>query len=65
MTNRAHRRVHPLSSCQAACCPLVQEHQYEQDRERKVAGLWEEGGCVFTEELGRPINPSTDYRFAV
>jgi integrase len=45
--------------------PLVQlliEHRQEQDRERQLAGqLWTEGGWVFTDELGRPIIPSTDY----
>jgi integrase len=45
--------------------PLVQllrEHRCEQERERLAAGqLWEDGGWVFTDELGRPINPSTDY----
>lgn len=45
--------------------PLVQllrDHRREQDQERQLAGqLWEEGGWVFTDELGRPIIPSTDY----
>lgn len=41
---------------------LVRVHKEEQDRERKAAGqLWTEGGWVFTNPTGAPVNPRTDY----
>ncbi|GAA1981327.1 site-specific integrase [Nocardiopsis rhodophaea] len=42
---------------------LLRAHAATQERERKAAGgHWEEGGWVFTDEFGRPLNPNTDYR---
>jgi integrase len=45
--------------------PLVEllvEHRQAQERERVAARqLWHDGGWVFASEVGRPINPSTDY----
>lgn len=41
---------------------MLKLHRAEQDREREeAANLWQEGGWVFTDVLGRPINPQTDY----
>lgn len=41
---------------------LLRHHQAEQDIERRRAGsLWQEGGWVFTDELGRAVNPRTDW----
>ncbi len=45
--------------------PLVQlliDHRSEQDRERTTARqLWIDSDHVFTDELGQPIKPNTDY----
>lgn len=41
---------------------LLRMHREEQDGEREAAGqLWQEGGWVFADLFGRPLNPSTDY----
>ena len=41
---------------------LLRAHKHQQDAERVAARqLWEDGDWVFASEIGRPINPSTDY----
>ena len=41
---------------------LLVEHREDQERERVAARqLWQDGGWVFATEVGRPINPNTDY----
>ena len=41
---------------------MLKLHREEQDRERRHAGqLWQEGDWVFTNEVGKPINPNSDY----
>jgi integrase len=41
---------------------LLRTHRLDQDAERaRARQLWVEGGWVFTNETGQPINPSTDY----
>ncbi|MDI6104946.1 tyrosine-type recombinase/integrase [Actinoplanes sp. NEAU-A12] len=41
---------------------LLKAHKTEQAAERKKAAqLWEEGGWVITNPVGRPLNPNTDY----
>jgi integrase len=41
---------------------LLRTHKLEQDAERVAARqLWEDGGWVFASEIGRPLNPNTDY----
>lgn len=41
---------------------LLRRHRDAQDVEReKAADLWEEGGWVFAQPNGRPINPRTDH----
>jgi integrase len=41
---------------------VLRKHRDEQDREREIAGqLWTEGGWVFTNPTGGPINHRTDY----
>jgi integrase len=41
---------------------LLRAHKQQQDAERVAARqLWEDGDWVFASEIGRPINPSTDY----
>jgi integrase len=40
---------------------LLREHQAEQDRERTAARqLWHDGGWLFTDPTGNPLNPRTD-----
>lgn len=42
---------------------LLREHREQQDAERELArNLWQPGGWVFATEVGRPVNPNTDYR---
>jgi integrase len=45
--------------------PLVEalrQHKEAQDKERERAGqLWEEGGWVFAQPNGRPIDPRADH----
>ena len=41
---------------------LLVEHREDQECERLAARqLWQDGGWVFATEVGRPINPNTDY----
>ncbi len=41
---------------------LLMVHRTQQDLERdRAAQLWVEGGWVFADPLGRPVNPNTDY----
>jgi integrase len=41
---------------------LLVEHRENQERDRVAARqLWQDGGWVFATEVGRPINPNTDY----
>lgn len=41
---------------------ILRCHRDDQERERRAAGdAWEEGGRVFTDESGQPLNPNTDY----
>lgn len=41
---------------------LLREHREDQERERVAARqLWSEGHWVVANEVGQPINPSTDY----
>lgn len=41
---------------------LLKLHREEQERERQAAGqLWDEGEWVFASEIGRPLNPNSDY----
>lgn len=45
-----------------ALVALLEDHRRQQLEERIRAGsLWQEGGCVFTTLLGRPIAPNSDY----
>jgi integrase len=40
---------------------LVEQHRDAQDKEREHAGtVWEEGGWMFTQPNGRPIDPGQD-----
>ena len=40
----------------------LREHKAAQDREREhAAELWQEGGWVFTQPNGRPIDPRADH----
>lgn len=56
--SRAGRRAIGLP---APLVALLYEHQAEQLRERAAAGdLWQNGGWVFTDELGRPLSNRTD-----
>lgn len=42
---------------------LLRRHREIQDKEREAAqDHWNEGGWVFTDEFGRPLNTNTDYR---
>lgn len=41
---------------------LLDEHAGQQAAERQTAGsLWEDGGWIFTNEVGHPLNPRTDW----
>lgn len=41
---------------------LLELHQVRQDAERDAAGsLWNEGGWLFANLIGKPINPRSDY----
>lgn len=41
---------------------ILRGHREVQERERTAAGdAWQEGGWVFTDETGRPLNTNTDY----
>lgn len=58
--SRAGRRTIGLP---APLVALLREHQAEQQRERVAAGdLWQDGGWVFADELGRPLNSRTDVK---
>ncbi len=40
---------------------LLEQHRQEQDREREHAGtVWKEGGWMFSQPNGRPIDPTMD-----
>jgi integrase len=40
---------------------LIEQHRREQQREREHAGsVWEDGGRMFAQENGRPIDPTMD-----
>ncbi len=55
----AGRRVVGLPD---ALCRILEEHRVAQARERLHAGqLWVDGGWLFTNEIGAPINPRTDW----
>lgn len=42
-------------------CGLLEQHRGEQAREREHAGtLWEDGGWMFAQPNGRPIDPTMD-----
>jgi integrase len=57
--SRAGRRTVGLPAPLSAVLKL---HKEAQDLEReKACQLWHEGDWVFTDEFGRPVNPSTDY----
>lgn len=41
---------------------VLREHRAQQAREReRAADLWEEGGWVFTNAVGRPVHPKVDH----
>lgn len=41
---------------------ILRGHREVQERERAAAGdAWQDGGWVFTDETGRPLNTNTDY----
>jgi integrase len=45
-----------------ALSALLAAHRETQQAERDQAGsLWHDGGWVFTDQLGRPLNPRTDW----
>lgn len=57
--SRAGRRTVGLP---AALIAILKLHREAQDLERETAcQLWRAGDWVFTDEVGRPVNPSTDY----
>lgn len=57
--SRAGRRVIGLPD---ELVEMLKLHREEQGRERRRAGqLWQEGGWVFTTEVGKPVNPNSDY----
>ena len=57
--SRAGRRVIGLP---AALADLLRLHREQQNRDREHARqLWADGGWVFTDKLGRPVVPNTDY----
>jgi integrase len=45
--------------------PLVQallEHRQAQDAERELAAdLWKDGGWIFAQPTGKPVDPRADY----
>jgi integrase len=56
--SRAGRRIVGLPG---PLTELLREHAAEQQRERQLAGdLWQDGGWVFADEVGRPLNNRTD-----
>lgn len=58
--SRAGRRVMGIP---APIVELLRSHRERQDREREHAGqLWQDGGWLFTDEVGRPINTRTDLK---
>ncbi|ADJ42173.1 integrase/recombinase [Amycolatopsis mediterranei S699] len=57
--SKAGRRTWPLPD---QIFELLMRHEERQAREReRAADLWEEGGWIFTQENGRPIDPRADY----
>ena len=57
--SRAGRRVIGLPD---PLTELLRRHREQQDRDRDHARqLWVEGGWVFTDKVGRPVVPNTDY----
>lgn len=45
----------------AQLATLLEQHRQQQDREREHAGnLWEDGGWMFAQPNGRPIDPTMD-----
>jgi len=57
--SRSGRRIVGLPDALSA---LLMTHRENQQAEREQAGsLWHDGGWVFTDRLGRPINPRTDW----
>lgn len=56
--SRAGRRAIALP---AQLATLLEEHRAAQAREREYAGtMWEEGGWMFTQMNGRPVDPTMD-----
>jgi integrase len=46
----------------AALAVLLEQHREAQGMERRQAGsLWQEGDWIFADEIGRPLNPRTDW----
>ncbi|NEA59513.1 site-specific integrase [Streptomyces sp. SID13666] len=42
--------------------PMLKLHREQQERSKENARqLWEEGGWVFTDDVGRPVNPRYDW----
>ena len=57
--SKAGRRLVGLP---AELVELLREHQTRQEVERRAAAqLWDDGGWLFANEVGGPINPSTDW----
>ena len=57
--SRAGRRTFPLPG---ELFNLLMRHKAKQDAEREHAGSeWEEGGWIFTQPTGRPLDPRADY----
>jgi hypothetical protein len=58
----SHSLAGGSSVCLSPLVELLREHLSKQERERMAARqLWSGGGCVFANEIGQPINFSTDY----
>lgn len=57
--SKAGRRTLPLPD---ELFELLMRHKEHQERERQRAGtVWEEGGWIFTQPNGRPLDPRADY----
>jgi integrase len=57
--SKAGRRTFPLPD---ELFELLARHREQQEVERKHAGSeWEEGGWIFTQSNGRPLDPRADY----
>ncbi|MFI9642608.1 tyrosine-type recombinase/integrase [Micromonospora sp. NPDC051925] len=59
MKSRAGRRAVGIP---APLLDALKQHRAAQEQERETAAqLWEEGGWVFTQPNGRPIDPRADH----